>query len=112
MGSSGQRSEFDTTISLQPENRKSPIHHDDLSGGVGEVAGGQGCDGFADIFGISPVRGDGESVGDQFVVFFGDPRGHIGGSHAGADFVNRNAEFSQTCRPQADCHTQSTETAA
>ena len=83
---------------------KSTIDIDHFAGGEGQQVLANGDDGFADVFGQAPAADGGKAlIENQVVVFVFDHGGEVGGDDAGADFVDVDAIFGQSIRPQR-CH--------
>ena len=72
----------------------------DLAGGVGDVAADEGGDCAGDVFGFAPAAFEGQAVGDEAFVFFGDAGGHVTADDAGLDFVDGDIELGEAGRPQ------------
>ena len=69
---------------------ESAVEVEDLSGGEGEIAAGDGGDGLADVLGSAPSLDGREALGDELVILVFDGGGHeishlniVGESHLG-----------------------------
>jgi hypothetical protein len=57
-------------LGIHPLNRQSPVHLDDLAGGIGEIAPDQHGHRFTHILWVAPSIFEGQSLCDHLVIHF------------------------------------------